>query len=223
MIRIDHLNFTISKKKILKDINLLFEEGSFTALMGPNGSGKTTLLKCMVGLNTITSGEIWLNGQLQKKYTAKQFSHQLAYLPKERYMLFNLKAYDMVMMGRYPYQKPLEAATEYDEKVVEESMIKTDTWHLKEQNVQFLSGGEFQRLSIAQALAQQTPILLLDEPLSSLDLRHQKDMMELLQSVNKNDHKTIVIIVHDLNTALKYCPQAVLIKAGQVISQGTTE
>lgn len=223
MIRIDHLNFLIAKRLILKNVNLSLPKGSFTALMGPNGSGKTTLLKCITTLNKPTSGTIRIHDKLQQNYTAKEFSHQIAYLPQERFMLFDLKAYDMVMMGRYPYQKPLEPATNNDALIVQEAMIKTDTWHLKNRNVQYLSGGEFQRLSLAQALAQQTSILLLDEPLSNLDLLHQKEIMNLLQTINQTDDKTILLIIHDLNMALHYCPETVLLKEGEILYHGKTE
>ena len=114
-------------------------------------------------------------------------------------------------MGRNPYQHHLQNESQEDWDIVENAMKQTNTWHLRFSLPSQMSGGELQRVMIARALAQQTPVLLLDEPTSNLDIAHQFEIMELLSAINRNEHKTILIVVHDLNLALRYCPQALLL------------
>jgi len=222
-LHIENLNYSISKKQILKNLNVTLKSGSFTALIGPNGSGKSTLLKCLTGIYDIPTQTIFIDDIPLENYTPKTLAQIIAYLPQERSFLFDIKVFDLVMMGRYPYQKALELSDSNDYDLVVWALRKTDTFHLQNRMVKTLSGGEFQRVVIAQALAQQTPILLLDEPLSNLDLRHQKETMELLKEIHCSENKTILIVAHDLNLVSKYCPETLLLKQGEIVFKGATE
>lgn len=223
MLRLENLNYSISKKQILKNLNGVLKSGSFTALIGPNGSGKSTLLKCLTGINPIAEQTVFINDIPLEQYSSKTLAQVLAYLPQEHSFLFDIKVFDLVMMGRYPYQKALDFSNATDRDLVIWALRKTDALHLQNRMVKTLSGGEFQRVVTAQALAQQTPVLLLDEPLSNLDLRHQKETMELLKEIHLSEHKTVLIVMHDLNSALKYCPETILLKQGEIVFKGTTE
>ena len=223
MFRVENLNYSISKKQILKNLNGVLKSGSFTALIGPNGSGKSTLLKCLTRIYPIAEQTVFIDDIPLENYTPKTLAQVVAYLPQEHFFLFDIKVFDLVMMGRYPYQKALDFSSNTDKDHVVCALRKTDTLHLQNRMIKTLSGGEFQRVVIAQALAQQTPILLLDEPLSNLDLRHQKETMELLKEIHLSENKTVLIVMHDLNLTLKYCPETILLKQGKIVFKGDTE
>jgi len=222
MLRLENLSYRISKKQILKNLNGVLKSGSFTALIGPNGSGKSTLLKCLTRIYPIAEQTVFINDIPLENYTSKTLAQALAYLPQEHSFLFDIKVFDLVMMGRYPYQKALDFSNATDRDLVVWALRKTDTFHLQNRMVKTLSGGEFQRVVIAQALAQQTSILLLDEPLSNLDLRHQKETMELLKEIHFSENKTVLMVMHDLNLTLKYCPETLLLRQGEFVFKGNT-
>ena len=129
-------------------------------------------------------------------------------------------AFETVLMGRNPYQRRLQNESQADWDIVEQCMRQTNTWHLRFALPSEMSGGELQRVMIARALAQQTPILLLDEPTSNLDIAHQFEIMELLRDINRSQHKTILLVIHDLNMALRYCPSALLLHQRRILFHG---
>ena len=137
--------------------------------------------------------------------------------------MFDFSALQIALMGRIPYQKPLYSDSKEDFQIVKQAMQRTNTWHLRDMNAKNLSGGEFQRLIIARALSQQTPLLMLDEPVSSLDIRHQFDIMNLLKQINKETNTTILIIIHDLNLAMRYCDEVILLNQGELVAKGESK
>ena len=223
MIRIEHLSYSFGKQPILNDISLHVAQGSFTALLGPNGCGKTTLLRCIGGLLKPQSGTVILQGKELRDYNPRQLAQQLSFVRQQVSTDFEFTAFDLVMMGRNPYQKHLENESQSDRQLVEQCMRQTNTWHLRDSFPREMSGGELQRVMIARALAQSTPIMLLDEPTSNLDIAHQFDIMEMLSNICQRQGKTILLVVHDLNLALRYCPQAVLLHNYGIIAHGAIE
>lgn len=223
MIRIEHLSYSFGKQPILNDISLHVAQGSFTALLGPNGCGKTTLLRCIGGLLKPQSGTVILQGKELRDYNPRQLAQQLSFVRQQASTDFEFTAFDLVMMGRNPYQKHLESESQSDRQLVEQCMRQTNTWHLRDSFPREMSGGELQRVMIARALAQSTPIMLLDEPTSNLDIAHQFDIMEMLSNICQRQGKTILLVVHDLNLALRYCPQAVLLHNYGIIAHGAIE
>lgn len=223
MIKVNDLTYTIGEKQILHNINFQIEKGKIYGILGENGSGKSTLLKTLTRINNVKNGKILLNDKDINHYTSKQLAQTIALVPQQTNLMFDFSALQIALMGRIPYQKPLYSDSEEDLEIVKQSMQLTSTWHLRDMNAQNLSGGEFQRLIIARALAQQTPILMLDEPISSLDIRHQFEIMNLLKQINKDTNTTILIIIHDLNLALKYCDEIILLNKGELIAFGESK
>lgn len=224
-IAVEELYWKPSKDEpyILKDINLLLEEGNFYGIIGPNGSGKTSLVKHLLKFVETKSGNIKLNDINLKEIKRQELAKLIALVPQNTSMDFAFLAYDIVMMGRVPYQKRFEDDSEYDKKVVLEAMKLTDCYDIKEKPVSQLSGGEAQRVLTARAIAQDTKWLILDEPTSSLDIKHQIELMEALIKLQKNKLKTIIAVLHDINMASRYCNRIILMKDGRIYKSGTTE
>jgi iron complex transport system ATP-binding protein len=223
MIQVKNLTYTIGKKQILNNISFQIEKGKIYGILGTNGSGKSTLLKALSRINPVKSSTIFLDGKDINQYSSKQLAQTIALVPQQTNLMFDFSALQLALMGRIPYQKPLYSDSEEDLAIVKESMLLTNTWHLRDMNAQNLSGGEFQRLIIARALSQQTPVLMLDEPVSALDIRHQFDIMNLLKKINKDTNTTILIILHDLNLALKYCDEVILLNKGELVAKGESK
>ena len=222
MIDVQHLDYSYGTKAILRDLTFDIAEGAFTAILGANGCGKTTLLRCISGLLTPNRGTVSIDGTAVSQYTARQRAQKVALVQHHPQTDIEFSAFETVLMGRNPYQHHLQNESQEDWDIVENAMKQTNTWHLRFSLPSQMSGGELQRVMIARALAQQTPVLLLDEPTSNLDIAHQFEIMELLSAINRNEHKTILIVVHDLNLALRYCPQALLLHDQSLLYQGPT-
>jgi len=221
MISINHLDYSYGQKAILHDISVDIAAGDFCAIMGANGCGKTTLLRCIAGLLVPDNGTVCIDGCAVGNYSTRQLAQHLAMVQQHPQTDIEFSAFETVLMGRNPYQRHLQNESQHDWDIVEQCMKQTNTWHLRFARPSEMSGGELQRVMIARALAQQTPVLLLDEPTSNLDIAHQFEIMELLHDINRNEHKTILIVVHDLNLAMQYCPQALLLHQHAVLFHGT--
>lgn len=222
MIHIQNLSLSFGSKPILKDLNIQIEEGGFYAIMGANGCGKTTMLKCIANLLKPSKGSVSIEGTDVRQFSARELAQRIAFVRQYAQPDFEFSAFETVLMGRNPYQRHLQNESQKDWDIVERCLRQTNTWHLRFALPSEMSGGELQRVMIARALAQETPILLLDEPTSNLDIAHQFEIMELLKSIGNEQHKTILIVIHDLNLALQYCPQAILLNKGELLFQGAT-
>lgn len=185
--------------------------------MGPNGCGKTTLLRCIGGLLKPTAGRVLLDGREVDGFAPRELARQLAFVRQHPQTDFDFSAFEIVLMGRNPYQRRLQNESQADWDIVERCMRQTGTWHLRLAVPSQMSGGELQRVMIARALAQDTPLLLMDEPVSSLDIAHQLEVMRLLRSATE---KTILIVIHDLNLALQFCDRLLLLHDGKALYHG---
>ena len=222
MLSVKELSFSYPQKKVLNKITFSLREGDFCALIGPNGSGKTTLMRTMLGLLKVPPASIMLEGKALTNYSPKALATKIAYVAQRQDIVFDFSVFDTVMMGRNPHQHSWEMETEHDRKVVEETLYQTRTWELRNCMLSQLSGGEYQRVMIARAMAQQTKIIFLDEPLSNLDVVIQYEIMDILQTLNKKKHTTIFIILHDLSFVKKYATSTLLIKNGTIHAYGST-
>ena len=202
--------FSYTKKPFLENISLTFNPGQFVGLIGANGAGKSTLLQLFLGLINPQSGLVLINGKNIHSQKRKEIAKQLAFVPQSIELPYAFCVRELVAMGRNPYLGPFSLETEKDKKLVAEAMQKTDITHLENRLVNTLSGGEKQRVIIARALAQQSPAILLDEPIASLDICHQIETLQLIQSLTQSG-KLAITAIHDLNLAANYCDRLILI------------
>lgn len=204
------MNFSYGNTSGLSDINVSFYEGEFVGLIGCNGVGKSTLLQLLLGLLSPKQGNISLNGQLLNKLTRRNIAKKIAFVPQSIELPFAFSVKEIVMMGRNPYLGAFQVASEHDRDIVKKAMQITDITHLSERKVNQLSGGEKQRVIIARALTQQSQAILLDEPIASLDISHQFETLDLIQSLTKQK-KLAITAIHDLNLAAQYCTRLILL------------
>jgi iron complex transport system ATP-binding protein len=223
MIAVNNLQVTLSQRNILNDIRLNIEKGKFYCIAGPNGSGKTTFLRSLLNILPVNKDVIHIDTKDLTAYSQKKLAHIETLVPQNSYPECEFSAFEVVMMGRAPYMSPLQSETRGDIRIVREAMETTNTWHLKDTPVRFLSGGEKQRVIIARALAQQTDILLLDEPVSNLDIHHQVEILNLLRKLNKEKGITIIAVLHDLNHVYAYANQVILFSDGNLVDIGSPE
>ncbi|MEG3756176.1 ABC transporter ATP-binding protein [Psychromonas arctica] len=205
---------------IAKDLSVDIPHGKFTVIVGPNGCGKSTLLRSLSRLLVPQSGEILLNGKNIHSQSTKEVAKKLGLLPQSAIAPDGIKVIDLVSRGRFPHQKWFQPWSEADQQAVELAMQATGVIDYAELNVDQLSGGQRQRVWVAMALAQETSLLLLDEPTTYLDIAHQIELMDLFQDLNQIQGHTLVAVLHDLNHACRYADHLIMIKSGQVIATG---
>ncbi|KWW29501.1 MAG: iron complex transport system ATP-binding protein [bacterium P3] len=220
MISIQHLDCAFGTKQVLSDICADIEQGGMYALMGLNGCGKTTLLRCIGNLLQPQRGAVLVGGTDIRRYTTRQLARQISMVRQHSHTDFEFSAFETVLMGRNPYQRRLQNESRRDWAIVERCMRLTHTWEHRLSKPHEMSGGEWQRVMIARALAQDTPVMLFDEPTSNLDIAHQFEIMELLSDINRSRRKTILIVMHDLNLAYRYCPSLLLLHNRRIHYQG---
>ena len=208
-------------RTLLAPTTLDFPGGTVTGIVGHNGSGKTTLLRCLARQLQPTAGTVSLDGQPVGGWGARPFARRLGYLPQQTPASTGLTGRELVAMGRYPWHGPLGRVGPHGEAAIAEAMRLSDTEAFGERLVDTLSGGERQRVWIAMLIAQETAYALFDEPLAALDLAHQVEVMGLLQALSRSRHAGIVLVIHDINIAARYCDRIVALRDGQVIAQGT--
>jgi len=215
-LKIDGVQFYYEARKVLDEISFEAGEGEFIGLIGPNGSGKTTLLKIIDGILKPRVGSVYLDCKRISELDPKELARELAMVPQTADLNFDLKVFDVVMMGRYPYLGKLSLEREVDEEKVRFWMRLTNTLHLAERSIKEISGGERQRVLIARALAQEPRILLLDEPTSNLDVCYQIEIMNLLKELVEKLGLTIICAIHDLNLAARYSDKIILVNGGRI-------
>jgi iron complex transport system ATP-binding protein len=210
-----------SARPILKGISFAVEEGEFVGIVGPNGSGKTTLLRAMVGLIKRQSGSIIISHHSIDKLDRKELARRIAFVPQLMEPVEGFSVEDLVMLGRTPYFERFSFEKADDNDAVKWAIEELKIESLARRPVTELSGGEFQRVAIARALAQEPRLLLLDEPISHLDIRYQVKICKLLKKLKS--HRSIIATFHDLNIASRFCSYLILIKEGEVIACGTPD
>ncbi|NLJ36156.1 MAG: ABC transporter ATP-binding protein [candidate division WS1 bacterium] len=208
------------QRTVLDCVDFAMHRGGMVALLGPNGAGKSTLLRALTGVLSITSGQVLLRGKPLSNYTRRQLARIMSVVPQMTSVLFSFSAMEYVLMGRTPHLGRLQSESMEDRQIALEAMQATDTEYLCDRPVTELSGGELQRLAIAKSLAQQTPVMLLDEPTAFLDISHQIQILQLLRSLNQEHDKTILCVSHDLNLTATFFDRVVLMQNGAVIDDG---
>ena len=203
--------------EVLKDVNFTLEQGQFLAILGNNGVGKSTLLKCLNKILKADSGELLLDGENILQMSNHQVSRRIAFV-SQTVPNTQMTVHDVVMLGRRPYMK--WGFTEKDHQIVHSVMERLNLESLRGRFLNQLSGGERQKVMLARALAQQPKLLLLDEPTSSLDIHNQYQVLEIVRELCHHDGLTAVVVIHDLNLALRFCDQFLLLRQGQVYANG---
>lgn len=217
MLSVQHVSGGYSDEIVLKNISFDVEQGELFGILGPNGSGKTTLLKMISGILPIKHGEILISGKRLQEYGVKQLAQLVAVLSQHSSQSFSYTVKETVSLGRYAHQKGwFQTWSKEDETIVQRVMDQTGITSFQHKNIQELSGGEKQRVFLAQALAQEPEILLLDEPTNHLDLSYQKELLDLLKQWTAEKGLTVISIFHDLNLAGLYCDRLLLLEKGMV-------
>lgn len=215
------LDIAYEDRLIVKDLNVSIPSGKITALVGANGSGKSTILKTMARIMKPKGGGVYLDGQSIHRQSTKEVAKQLAILPQNPIAPEGLTVSELVGYGRFPHQKGFGSLTKEDKDIIQWAIQVTGMTPFYDRPVDQLSGGQRQRAWIAMALAQQTDILFLDEPTTFLDMAHQLEVLKLLEKLNEQEGRTVIMVVHDLNHATRYAHHMVAIKSGTVVSEGT--
>lgn len=219
-IEVKDLDVAYEQKYIIKNMNLEIPKGKITMIIGSNGCGKSTLLKTIARIITPKKGEIKLDGVSLKAQAPKEIAKKMAVLPQSPIVPSGLLVKELVSYGRFPYQSAMGGLKEKDIEMVNWAMKVTGIAEFSERLVDSLSGGQRQRAWIAMALAQETEILVLDEPTTYLDMAHQLEILMLLQKLNKEENRTIVMVLHELNNATKFADYLIGVKEGEVVFRG---
>ena len=211
---------TVGDRPIVADASLSLTAGERLALVGPNGAGKSTLLRVLTGVLEPDLGNVSLQGVPIRSLDRKAISRAIAVVPELVQLPFALTVREIVALGRLPHDPPLNGVRESDRVAVDDAIERVGVGHLADRDARRLSLGERQLVFVAIALAQQAPILVLDEPTAHLDIRHQVEVMELLVDLNERDGRTIVAVLHDLALAANFFPRVTLMSAGRIVADG---
>lgn len=215
------LSIAYEKKMIVEQLNLSIPAGKITSIIGANGCGKSTIIKTIGRVLKQKNGLVYLNGEDIQTLPTKEIAQKMAVLPQEQQAPSGMTVEDLVIYGRFPHQKGFGKLTVKDKKIVAKAINQTKLSEYKHREVDSLSGGQRQKVWIAMALAQETELILLDEPTTYLDLAHQLEILELLAQLNQEEQRTIVMVLHDINLAARFSDFMVAISAGSVIEKGT--
>ncbi|MGC4191691.1 MAG: ABC transporter ATP-binding protein [Thermomicrobiales bacterium] len=208
---------------IVKNLSLEIEDGKITTIIGPNGCGKSTLLRGLARLLDPVSGQVHLDGQLIHTYPTREVAKRLGLQSQQAIVPQGIMVEDLVRRGRYPHQSFFQPPSAEDEAAVDRALYLTNMQELRKRAVDQLSGGQRQRAWIAMAVAQDTPILLLDEPTTFLDVAHQLEVLDLVEHLNRVEGKTIVMVLHDINEAARISDRIVAMRAGVIVKEGTPD
>ena len=219
-ITIKHLVVERGGKTILHDMTASLKKGKITAIVGPNGCGKSTFLKAVNSMIPVSAGSIEVSGRDVRSFSRKALSREIAFLTQTHDLPQDVPVADLVAMGRFPYRRLLSPLTQDDRAAINRAIEAVGLQGYEKRAMQHLSGGEQQRAWLAVLLAQDAPILLLDEPTTYLDVRHQLRILKLLRDINETWKKTVVIVLHDMNQAYQYADEVVIMKEGRLVSTG---
>jgi iron complex transport system ATP-binding protein len=223
MIEVENLGFSYGQTEVLRNLSLAVESGMFVTVAGPNGAGKSTLINILSGVLKAGAGSVKVAGKDIAGYSIGELARQVAVVRQEFVPVFGYTVMETVAMARAARLSGLGFETESDIVAIRGSLEATDTLQFADRQLSQLSGGERQRVFIARALAQETPILLLDEPTSFLDLKHQVDTYDLLKKMQRELRKTIILISHDINVAAQYCDSILLLSSDKTYHFGKPE
>lgn len=222
-LRAENLSLGYDGADIIHDLSLTVPDARVTSIIGPNGCGKSTLLRGLGRLLTPRSGDVFLDGAPLSAQSTRQVATRISILAQTPTAPSGLTVADLVSRGRHPRQKWYQQFSPADQAVVEDALHATDITELADTPLEDLSGGQRQRAWISMTLAQETGILLLDEPTTYLDLAHQIDLLELVRRLNRRHHRTVVMVLHDISLAARYSDHIVAMKSGRMVTQGTPQ
>lgn len=219
--RLDGVSFRADGRVLLQPLDLALGAGRMIALIGHNGSGKSTLLKLLARQQQPSAGSVQLHGTDLAAWPARDFARQVAYLPQNPPLETGMTARELVALGRYPWRGPLGRLRADDQARIDAALRVTDTLRFADALVDHLSGGERQRVWLAMLVAQGASCLLLDEPTSALDIAHQIEVLRLLRELTDTQRLTVVIVLHDINLAARFCDELVALHSGRLLTSGT--
>ena len=223
MLTVDRVTFAYDARPVVDGLALEVREGELVGVVGPNGSGKTTLMRLISGLLRPASGTVRVDGADLRSLKPGQRARLVSVVPQNPQLPLGFTVVDLVLMGRNPHLKLLEQSGPRDMEVVSRAMRETDTYHLAGRTLETLSGGERQRAVVAMALAQESPVVLLDEPTASLDLAHQVGIMDLVSQLREKHGVAVLAAMHDLTLAAQYCSRLVMLAGGRAFAEGPPE
>lgn len=219
--RVENLTAGYEKATIFENLNITIPKGKITTIIGPNGCGKSTLLKTIGRILKKEYGDIYLQEQNMQNMSTKEIAKQLAILSQSPSAPLQLKVEELISYGRYPHRKNVTRLSPKDQEMIEWAMEVTHTTEFRNRELAQLSGGQRQRVWLAMALAQETDILLLDEPTTYLDMAHQLEVLHIVRDLNENHGCTIVMVLHDINHAARFSHELIAMRAGEVVECGT--
>lgn len=219
----DSVDLGYGERLVVSGLSLAIQSGLVTAIVGPNACGKSTLLRALARIITPNQGQVVLDGEDIHSLPTKEVARRLGLLPQTPIAPDGILVADLVARGRSPHQTLFQQWSTADEAAVMAALEATETLDLAERPVDELSGGQRQRVWIAMTLAQETPILLLDEPTTFLDITHQVELLDMVSSLNRERGRTVVMVLHDLNMACRYAQYLVAMRDGRIVTEGPPE
>jgi iron complex transport system ATP-binding protein len=214
------LSAAYSQRPVLHDVDFSLSAGEFVGLAGPNGSGKTTLLHCLTGYHSADRGNVTIGGASAERLSRAEIARQVAFVPQFTESIYGFGVREMVLMGRYPYGGLRMVNGPEDLALADGALETIQVQHLRDRLFNELSGGEKQLVLLARAIVQNAPVLIMDEPLTGLDLRHQFQVMEALHSLSRKPGGAALATFHDLAAAARWCDRIVLLKDGRIMADG---
>ncbi|AWB89352.1 ABC transporter ATP-binding protein [Salinibacterium hongtaonis] len=215
----EHLDIGYGDRRVVQDVDIAIPDGSFTVIVGPNACGKSTLLKALGRLLAPQSGTVTLDGRAIHELPSREVARRLGLLPQSSIAPDGIAVEDLVARGRFPHQSLLSRWSREDEEVVEQAMAATGVSDLRGRLLDELSGGQRQRVWVAMVLAQQTPLILLDEPTTFLDIAHQVELLDLIERL-RGEGRTVVAVLHEINLAARYASHLIAMKDGRIVKEG---
>ena len=222
LFELNHIRFNYAERKVIDDISLVLEPGKFYGIIGPNGSGKTTLLDLLARHRLPDKGNIIYQGKALSSFSKKALSKEIALVPQNFYINFPFTVKEIVMMGRYPHIPRFAAPSSDDVSILQNVMQLTETNEFSDRYITELSGGERQRVIFARALAQDTPVLILDEATSNLDINFSINLLNIAERRVKTNNHTVVAVMQDINLAAGYCDYLIFMSGGKIAAHGAT-
>ena len=221
ILRADKVGFQYGEQWVLRDVTFEVREGEVLGIIGPNGAGKTTLLKILDGILTPREGHVWLRDRDISQTGREAVAKEIGVVPQDYSMYFPFSVEEIVLMGRTPHLGLLRFEGQKDFAIARRAMEMTDITEFSRRGMGELSGGERQRVLIARAVAQEPQILLLDEPTTYLDIKHQVALFQLMKMLHEKENLTVIVVTQDINMAAQYCDRVLLLKNGRFFSMGS--